>query len=590
MNSAGPISVKVIDPLNVKKTSYTLCFDSLYSFKAHQVSHQSGIVTGGDTATMQVAHWILIDNSNGDTIRSDTNTSYNNEQLFIDRGISIDLAQTWSIGGEGDVTELYKVGKDGSGNWVTAILAPNNGFLESSITYSDSSKRWLGGVPDIDGGGFWNWIRFGNNHDNTNGANSDYNYLGASTTGWIDPQKYYQKIINGTWAPYALCATNSVGFDPFTNTDATGYGIAYGGPSNSAFQLNKFSNIASVDIVFTSDPSKWTRCPVLETCENFNSSLDEGNAQKFDLRIHQSIALDQATYAKKGSGSSTNINDPNYIGETGMGWFPGYAINVETGERLNMMFGENSALGSENGRDMKLNPTTNFETNLGGILWGGEHFVYVVGHNADDTNSCPKYDAGKWLYNHLKSHNGVDKRNAYRDVMYAGIPMAVANQGWLSTDVKIRIRVSKPYKKNYSTHGSSAPKNKNYPMYQFSTSDIATLTDNTEAAKNALDLINVVPNPYYGTSAYEASQLDNEVKITNLPVQCTISIYTVNGTLVRQYTRDNPMTTDLNWDLKNTAGVPIAGGLYLIYINAPGIGEKVIKWFGTLRPIDLNSF
>jgi len=28
----------------------------------------------------------------------------------------------------------------------------------------------------------------------------------------------------------------------------------------------------------------------------------------------------------------------------------------------------------------------------------------------------------------------------------------------------------------------------------------------------------------------------------------------------------------------------------MIHVNAPGIGEKVLKWFGVLRPIDLDSF
>ena len=37
-------------------------------------------------------------------------------------------------------------------------------------------------------------------------------------------------------------------------------------------------------------------------------------------------------------------------------------------------------------------------------------------------------------------------------------------------------------------------------------------------------------------------------------------------------------------------GIPIASGLYIIHVDAPGIGEKVIKWFGTMRPIDLNTF
>ena len=35
---------------------------------------------------------------------------------------------------------------------------------------------------------------------------------------------------------------------------------------------------------------------------------------------------------------------------TGMGWFPGYAIDIETGERLNIIFSEDSWLAGENGR------------------------------------------------------------------------------------------------------------------------------------------------------------------------------------------------------------------------------------------------
>jgi hypothetical protein len=27
-----------------------------------------------------------------------------------------------------------------------------------------------------------------------------------------------------------------------------------------------------------------------------------------------------------------------------------------------------------------------------------------------------------------------------------------------------------------------------------------------------------------------------------------------------------------------------------MHIDAPGIGEKVIKWFGTIRQLDLDSF
>jgi hypothetical protein len=98
-----------------------------------------------------------------------------------------------------------------------------------------------------------------------------------------------------------------------------------------------------------------------------------------------------------------------------------------------------------------------------------------------------------------------------------------------------------------------------------------------------------VPNPYYGFSSYEASQLDNIVKITNLPETCTINIFSTSGTLVRQLRKDNSLTY-VEWDLKNTYNVPIASGVYIIHVDAGELGEKVVKWFGALRPVDLNSF
>ena len=75
----------------------------------------------------------------------------------------------------------------------------------------------------------------------------------------------------------------------------------------------------------------------------------------------------------------------------GLGWFPGYAIDIETGERLNIIFSEDSWQTSENGNDMIWNPTSNIVTQQfpsydnttqttsgGNYLLGGKHFVYVI--------------------------------------------------------------------------------------------------------------------------------------------------------------------------------------------------------------------
>jgi hypothetical protein len=111
----------------------------------------------------------------------------------------------------------------------------------------------------------------------------------------------------------------------------------------------------------------------------------------------------------------------------------------------------------------------------------------------------------------------------------------------------------------------------------------------TAELTDGLDRINVVPNPYYAFSGYESSKLDNRVKITNLPEVCTVSIYNLHGTMVRQFLKADPLTS-LDWDLKNERNVPIAGGVYIIHIDVPGVGEKILKWFGVMRPTDLDNF
>jgi hypothetical protein len=62
----------------------------------------------------------------------------------------------------------------------------------------------------------------------------------------------------------------------------------------------------------------------------------------------------------------------------------------------------------------------------------------------------------------------------------------------------------------------------------------------------------------------------------------------VHGTLVRQLTKDESATS-IEWDLNNFAGIPIAGGIYIIHVQT-NVGEVVLKWFGIMRPPDLNTF
>ena len=313
----------------------------------------------------------------------------------------------------------------------------------------------------------------------------------------------------------------------------------------------------------------------------------------------------------------------------------------------------------------------------GDYLLGGKHFIYVVKGEAWVKGSkeyladplskdkySPNYDEGRWIYNQLSDPSNTSGRwNVFKNISWVGVPLLVPGKTLLTSDVKVKLRVAKPFKQYettlsttfYERSNSSNPAlandtlqdGKTYsvayinttqtwggkkvvyndstylpgqqfvvdgnislifssasnkarvieadavnsfnPIYRFSTDDIVATTGDVNVAQNAMDAIRAVPNPYYGKSTYETNQLDNRVKITNLPQQATISIFSVSGTLIRKLKKDDSMTS-IDWDLKNDYGVPIASGLYVIHINSPGIGEKIIKWFGSLRPIDLDTF
>jgi hypothetical protein len=578
----GPLNVKVIDPLNVKSGKYILKFDTLYNIKNLNVTMNGALVAGGDTASYVTGTWKLVDEATGIEYTGDNPINKQNEQLFLDLGISVNLGSIYSPG-------PYKMGEKKDVNTlvpVYVILSTNNGLLESSVTYADSSVRWLGGVYDNNvPGDPRNWIRSGTYQGDLPGVN-DWNMPSKP----YDPDQAYAKIAIGTWAPYLMCAAN----------EQSNVGPCL---SLNSKQYSQMADLASVDIVLTPEKSKWTRSVIVEMCPDV--ALSEGNVERFKYRAALSVDKNGKP-AVPGSGPSDNPDDPNYIAETGMGWFPGYAINIETGERLNIMFGEDSWLVADNGRDMLFNPTSTVFDPVypNNARFGGKHYVYVMDHAIRDMSGgmiypFPAYDAGKFIrygYEYLPNAPAFIYEMAwYSSILYVGMPLSIPEREWLNNDVKIRIRVAKPYKRYLSTKMDSAQLanslNRQYPMYRFETSGVATEDNNPQKAQTDLDLIRVVPNPYYayaGGPGYEKNALDNRIKITNLPQQCSITIYSMNGVIVRRFEKDEPKTS-IDWDLKNFAGVPIAGGIYIIHIKSAS-GERIVKWFGGLRPPDLNVF
>ncbi|MFH1852352.1 MAG: hypothetical protein ABIA75_08410 [Candidatus Neomarinimicrobiota bacterium] len=101
-------------------------------------------------------------------------------------------------------------------------------------------------------------------------------------------------------------------------------------------------------------------------------------------------------------------------------------------------------------------------------------------------------------------------------------------------------------------------------------------------AKQELDDICVVPNPYVVTVPWEPTNMykygrgERRLHFFHLPKDCTIRIYNLRGYLVdtieHHGTADNGMEP---WDILSKDGNEISYGIYIYHVEAPGIGEKI---------------
>jgi hypothetical protein len=130
-----------------------------------------------------------------------------------------------------------------------------------------------------------------------------------------------------------------------------------------------------------------------------------------------------------------------------------------------------------------------------------------------------------------------------------------------------------------------------YTKRPFTKGDVFTLETkagsvNTQLASASMDNIYVVPNPYVGTNNLEpANRLPNQnrgerrIYFENLPMQCSIRIYTLSGELVTTLQHESTMENGREyWNLLNRDGFSVSYGVYLAHIDAPGVGEKLIKF------------
>ncbi len=558
----GPIDVIIFNPLEVQNNKFEL--ELVGDFTAGQ---QCGL----NENTL----WKLTDVTTGRVINSEVPISVLNEQIISDYGFSIALGQVDDPG---------------------ANTKESNGALDIEYEYSDpGAAPWYIGVRD--GGG----NIFGQ------GAGGAGAFLDFIKTNEGQPDNIYDRegafanMGDGSWYPFFLTdyLDDATGQPYISPAWSDNNGHAFVRPRTGLDDLN------NVDIVMTSDPNLWSRCVVVETnTEDFDFAgfPSEGGSGQFDLRNSPSVGKD-------GQPDGSGI---------GMGYFPGYAVDVETGKRLNIFFGENSAYTDAlagmtededvfTGADMLFNPTAQPFANLPGgfsiasFILGGGHTIYVTRQEYDECAEIAEKLAPNQLFT-----NKFDAMEliTWCSMAMSGAEMLPVGEGLVPNDVIVKLRVEKAYNREKVVQFGIGGCNTldDNPKYEIDFQNVAAQELVQEEYEGALAEVNVVPNPYYAYSAYETSQFVNTVKVTNLPPKANVTIYSIDGKFIRQFKRDeipsnvpgaNPAKSNgqiipnLEWDMKNFAGIPIASGVYLIHIEAPDLGEeRTIKWFGVNRKFD----
>jgi hypothetical protein len=560
----GPIEVQVYNPLDVVDGEFELTF----------IDENMN----NETLDNQV-RWVLrnLSDRNAPVIVAERTIDLLNEQIIKEYGFSVSIGQTANPGDR---------------------ATPSNGAIGYEEEYADAfAEPWFTAIPS----GFSPGI-----------SQLDDLIFNFVATGFgepdavFDPTQALTRIGPGYVVPYFLCNWRTRADQPNFPfyitpawTDASGSAIVR--------TQSRLQDLNNVDIVFTSNKELWSRCVVVETASRFYAEqgfFAQGERRHFDLRASPNVSK----FDNNGDGlPDIDTQDPGQ----GMGWFPGYAIDVETGQRLNIFFGENSTydgsffpefyLHPPNGRDMMFNPSDQIVLNPGGFpniysyLAGGQHFIYVTKTAYDE---CALFRD-----RFAPSPSALRKVLAAREITWAVLPLMLPGQqmksyqeGLIPSDLTVKIRVDNPY-----AVAKGTGEFRGYPTYRFVLEGKQASSLTSVGVESALDIINVVPNPYFGFSEYETSQFTTTVKITNLPANCVVTIYSLDGKFIRQYKRDEigavppgnnraiaraQPAPDLEWDLRNSRGIPIASGVYLIHVRADGLGERTIKWFGVNRKFD----
>jgi hypothetical protein len=458
-----------------------------------------------------------------------------------------------------------------------------NGGVGQKVEYADPDAPWFSAIT------YENNIR-----------NSPNNFLNFISPRAQDPNLELSAIGTGYFVPFI-----STRYEPTLSSYLSPaareiMSFMLGTSMNSL----RYRDLNNVDIIMTKDKAKWSKCMVVEsTSPDFVSGGTLGNRKNFELR--NSLSIDQ---------NGNSLND----GTTGFSYFPGYAVDVETGKRLNIFFGESSlfidSLIDVNGTLINLKSLLNDEVTLGGdmifnpssqlviedlvirdpittevvafsdpraLVAGGQHYIYVTRQ---------AYDGCASLATRLRrSSNGATASNINRGKVGAAITwtsfpvlpsdaqLLPLSEGLIPNDVIIKLRVDNPYGESrvYNTERERDCETVgDHPVYEFGFDNFVSFV----SSENSLERVFLSPNPT------NLSQAEIGLKLYHLPLESSVSIIDLNGNLVKKFLPSEanvedwsgPGVTETSFNVGSNL---LRQGLNFVHIVDHKTGNiKTLKW------------
>ncbi len=217
---------------------------------------------------------------------------------------------------------------------------------------------------------------------------------------------------------------------------------------------------------------------------------------------------------------------------------------------------------------------------------GGTSGAYTPDHGPDGAFGYPAFDRIYW-YNpadgetyadyasDIEANGGVTADHTSNEVI-GRLLVCDFDQNGLPPASGSVIRI-------FSTKPNTAS-----DVFTFSTAGLNPTTT-VDAAKADMDLITAFPNPYYGLHEFEQNRFQRSVTFSHLPAQCTLRIFNLAGVLVRTFEK-NDDSQFLAWDLNNESGLPIASGMYLVSVEVPNMGSRILKVAVVMEQQFLDSY